>query len=75
MHTPPALSLQSQVQAFYHQAIMAEAAEHPVKFISAASLIDGQDGAVNEIQALSAEAIATSIAKTFCHHLDRKSVV
>ncbi|ABO24532.1 PfaB family protein [Shewanella loihica] len=75
MHTPPALSLQSQVQAFYHQAIMAEAAEHPVKFISAASLIDGQDGAVNEIQALSAEAIATSIAKTFCHHLDFESLI
>ena len=74
MHTPPAEPLAPEVAAFYRQPLLPEAADHEIKFISAATQSraqqKGRDEAVNEYGPLSSESIAESIAQTFCHRLD-----
>ncbi|WP_281212516.1 PfaB family protein [Shewanella insulae] len=74
MHTPPAEPLAPKVAAFYRQALLPGAANHEIKFISAANLARPQeqehDQALNQHKPLSSESIAESIAQTFCHRLD-----
>lgn len=76
MHTTPALSQHAKVVAFYDQAIVSEAINHPVKFISAADTGKGMDRCVAEQQGqLNAKLIATSIADTFCNSLDFTALI
>lgn len=60
MHTPPAMQIIEQVKQFYHQPLMANLPSE-IKFITATEA---------EPIMLNPDAIAQSIADTFCHQLD-----
>lgn len=60
MHTPPAMQIIEQVKQFYHQPLMANL-PCEIKFITATEA---------EPITLNPDAIAQSIADTFCHQLD-----
>ncbi|AZG72694.1 PfaB family protein [Shewanella livingstonensis] len=60
MHTPPAMQIIEQVKQFYHQPLMADL-PNEIRFITATEA---------EPIVLSPDAIAQSIADTFCHQLD-----
>ncbi|WP_434930065.1 PfaB family protein [Shewanella sp. HL-SH5] len=60
MHTPPAMQIIEQVKQFYHQPLMADL-PNDIRFITATEA---------EPIVLSPDAIAQSIADTFCHQLD-----
>ncbi|WP_434940470.1 PfaB family protein [Shewanella sp. HL-SH8] len=60
MHTPPAMQIIEQVKQFYHQPLMADL-PNDIRFITATEA---------KPIVLSPDAIAQSIADTFCHQLD-----
>ncbi|WP_051484682.1 PfaB family protein [Shewanella waksmanii] len=74
MHTTPALNEHSNVIDFYNQPLCDDV-PNDIGFISAASLLSGQDKAVNEQQSLNSQIIAESIADTFCHPLDFTALI
>lgn len=80
MHTPPALRQHKQVLDFYNQPLTTSAAasasfgeaQGPIQFISAAnnqSVLNPTTGK------LDSQAIAQSIADTFCHRLDFTALI
>ncbi|MCE9678137.1 PfaB family protein [Shewanella sp. AS1] len=91
MHTLPALSQHSEVEAFYRQAIHSQAINsqaihgqsmaHKIRFISAANSRKGidaalnQDNALNQERPLSSALIACALADTFCYPLDFTALI